>query len=159
MKIKNFLILIILLGGLTNCGKDENLHTNNGIINFRDDQKGSEVIVKYNEILGYDSTKCIFRVDETAWKRIHNNTSFDPPFFKLAVVLDNEIIYKATYVPGYISSSDYDIITFMLGVPDLVYMRLGYAASPELFTGEDLRNDVRLMDQLKEDNKIIEIED
>ena len=159
MKTKNFLILIILLGGLTNCGKDENLHTNNGIINFRDGQKVSDVIVKYNEITGYDSTKCIFRVDETAWKRIHNSTSFDPPFFKLAVALDNQIIYNATYVPGYISSSNYDIITFMLGMPDLVYIRLGYAASPELFTSEDLRNDMRLIDQLKEDNKLIEIED
>ena len=52
-----------------------------------------------------------------------------------------------------------DIITFTLLEPDLVHITLGYPPCPACFTGEDLRNDLRIINQLKKDNKLIEIKD
>jgi hypothetical protein len=159
MKTKKTLFLLVLLAGLTNCQKDDNLNANHKII-FCNAENPREIIANYNDIIGYDSTKYIFRVDESVWEKIRNQATYDPPYFKLGVVCDNQMIYKATYIPGYVSTGYYNIITFMPGVPDLIYMILGYPGSTaEYFSGEDLRNDSRLINQFKKDNKLIDIKE
>jgi hypothetical protein len=160
MKIQEFLFLIVLLIGMTNCKKNENVNIDTGI-NFCTNEKISDIIVKYDEIIGYDSTKYIFRVNESAWNRLKDeiSPSSPDPHFGFDVALNNQIIYTAKYIPGYYSMSYHDIVTFMLAESNLVYMTLGYPHSPVLFTGEDLRNDLKLINQLKKDNKLIEIED
>ena len=159
MKTKKILFQLVLLAGFTNCQKDDNLNANHKII-FCTAENPREVIVNYNDIIGYDSTKYIFNIDDSEWEKIRKQTTFAPPYFKLGVVCDNQMIYKATYIPGYVSTGYYDIITFTPGAPNLIYMMLGYpGTSAEYFSGEDLRNDSRLINQLKKDNKLIEIEE
>jgi hypothetical protein len=161
MKTLNLFFLIVLLLGLTNCNKDENENISSEL-KFCANGDISNVVVNYDEIIGYDSTKHIFRIKESAWDKLKNEiTPVTPdPNFEFSVAVDNQIIYTAKYVPGYYSYSIDDIITFNLGVPDLIYIELGYpGGAPELFTGEDLRNDLRVINQLQADNKIIEIED
>lgn len=80
------------------------------------------------------------------------------PHFGFSVRLHKLIIYNTIYIPFYYSRSYDDIITFRLAEPNLVYITLGYPPS-NLFTGKDDRNDSRLINQLKKDNKLLEIED
>ncbi len=160
MKTINLFFLIFLLLGLTNCNKDENENIGSKL-NFCANGDITNVVVSYKEIVGYDSTKYIFRIKESAWDKLKNEiTPVTPdPHFGFSITLDNQIIYTAKYVPGYYSASNDDIITFMLLEPDLVYITLGYPPCPDCFTGEDSRNDKRVINQLQADNKLIEIED
>jgi len=80
------------------------------------------------------------------------------PNFGFVVALNNEIIYRVAYIQPYSSMALFNIITLRIEEPNIVYMELGYPASSEHFTGEDLRNDLRLIKQLEKDNKLIEIE-
>ena len=158
MNAKVFFLLTILLAGMMSCQKDDKSGTDAGI-HFTKNEKISDVIVSYDEIVGYDSTQYIFRVVPSAWNRLKNEISpgYPDPHFAFGVALNQQLIYSAKYVPGYYSSCQHDVITFLLVEPDLVYLTLGYPSSPSLFTGEDLRNDLRLMTQLEKDHKLIEI--
>ena len=158
MKTRTLFTLVVLLVGMMSCQKDDKSDTSTGI-HFYKNEKISDVIVSYDEIVGYDSTRYIFQVTPTAFNRLNKEISpgYPDPHFAFGVALNQQLIYSAKYVPGYYSSSQHDIITFLLVEPDLVYLTLGYPSSPSLFTGEDLRNDLRLMTQLEKDHKLIEI--
>lgn len=170
MKTRDFLILLVLLIGMTNCEKEgqniegpvmeDLLDTLTGINFVTGSQQNPYVIVKYDEITGYDSTIYTFCLNESAWKRLEDKILpiYPDPHFGFSVFLNNELIYRASFIPPYYSMSYFNIITFMIKESDLVYMELGYAAPPESFRGEDLRNDQRLIEQLKKDNKLIQLE-
>ena len=159
MRTQAFFILIVSLIGMMSCQKDDKAGTDAGI-HFYKNEKISDVIVSYDEIVGYDSTRYIFQVTPSAWNRLKEeiSPSYPDPHFAFGVAVDQQLIYSAKYIPGYYSTSYHDIVTFLLVEPDLVYVRLGYPSSPSLFTGEDLRNDSRLINQLEKDHKLIEIE-
>jgi hypothetical protein len=158
MKSFTFLFFLLLGAGVISCKKDGNLNNYVGL-NFCGKVIDSEIIVKYNDILGYDSTKHIFRITQTAWDRIKSKISpvYPDPHFEFVVILNNQVIYSAKYIPGYYSKSDHENITFILGEPNLVYIELGYP-SPYHFSGIDYRNDSRIIAHLKKDSKLIEIE-
>ena len=158
MKKQALFILVVLLVGMMSCQKDDKSDTSTGI-HFYKNEKVSDVIVSYDEIMGYDSTQYIFQVSPSAWNRLKDEISpgYPDPHFSFGVALNQQLIYSAKYVPGYYSSSQHDVITFLLVEPDLVYVTLGYPSSPGLFTGEDLRNDSRLLNQLEKDHKLIEV--
>ena len=160
MKTQAFFLLTVLLVGMMSCQKDDKSDAYAGI-HFTKNEKLSDVIVSYDEIVGYDSTRYIFQVTPTAWNRLKDKISpgYPDPHFAFGVALHQQLVYLAKYVPGYYSSSQHDVITFLLVQPDLVYITLGYPSSPGLFTGEDLRNDSRLIGQLKKDDKLMEIAD
>uniref|UniRef100_UPI003216847B hypothetical protein n=1 Tax=uncultured Draconibacterium sp. TaxID=1573823 RepID=UPI003216847B len=166
MKTQGFLIFIFILTFLTSCEKDEIDNIANGIT-FRqfDIESGSETdatiaFVKYDEIIGYDSLKYAFVLKDAAWEKIKNGIApvSPDPNFGFIVALNNKIIYRVAYIQPYSSMALFDIVTLRIEEPNIVYMELGYPASPEHFTGEDLRNDLRLIKQLEKDNKLIEIE-
>ena len=145
--------------GTTSCQKDENENTETGLY-FSSINEISEIIVKNNEIAGYDSTKHIFRITESAWNRIKGKISpvYPDPHIGFNITLNNEIIYRAQYIPGYYSTAYFNIITFILIEPNLVYIELGYPPSTLYFTGIDYRNDPKIITQLRNENKLIEIE-
>ncbi|HYQ58063.1 MAG TPA: hypothetical protein VEP89_12040 [Draconibacterium sp.] len=157
MKTKNLFILIALLIGMSNCKKEEFLPQS---INFFSDEQLSNVIVEYEEIVSYDSLNYIFTIEDEAWERIDKEIKQAQPAnsFNLFIALDDERIYKANYIPMYYSFTITDIIAFFLEKPNYIHIKLGYPPGtiPEsIFTGEDLRNDIRLIEQLKKDNKLI----
>ena len=158
MKTQAFFFLTALFVGMMSCQKDDKSDAHAGI-HFTKHEKISDVIVSYDEIVGYDSTRYIFQVTPTAWNRLKDeiSTGYPDPHFAFGVAVDQQLVYTARYVPGYYSSSQHDVITFLLVQPDLVYVTLGYPSSPGLFTGEDSRNDSRLIEQLKKDDKLMEI--
>lgn len=155
MRIR-IIISIVLLIGVIHCKKTEN-EVVEGKITFIAGKDNSDIIVNYSDIIEYDSTKFIFRIKESSWKRLQSKIApvYPDPHFDFSVTLDKQIIYTTHFIPGYYSTY-FDDITFSLSEPDLVNIKLGYP-SQEFFTGEDLRNDLRLLTQLESDNKIIEI--
>jgi hypothetical protein len=158
MKTRMILLIVVLTGGLTHCKKTENEDISK--LNFCAGKEISDVIVSYDDIIGYDSTDYVFRVKESAWNRLQNKITpmYPDPQFGFSVTLDKQIIYTTQFIPGYYSASRNDILTFLLYEPDLVYITLGYPSSDH-FTGEDLRNDERILRQMEADNKLIEIDD
>jgi hypothetical protein len=154
MKTQILLLLFVFII-VTCCKKDESVDIG---LYFCDKNNVSEIIVKYNEILGYDSINYTFHVTESAWKRINSKItpSYPDPHFGFGVTMNSQIIYSAQNVPGYYSMSNFNIITFMLLEPNLIYIGLGYPSSDH-FTGIDYRNDSRIITQLKKDNKLIVI--
>jgi len=166
MKILNFLIPIVLLIGIVSCDENDAPTYNDGIT-FRQldfdaetDENGSNALVEYDEIIGYDSTQYAFLINESAWERINAQITpvYPDPNFVFGVALNQELLYNVTFIPAYHSSSYFDVVTFRLQEPNRIYLELGYPASPNLFTGEDHRNDLQLINYLKEDNKLIELE-
>lgn len=166
MKARLFLVQLILIFVLISCKKNEIIPVEEGITfrQYKIESSGntntSFSIVQYDEILGYDSTKCAFVLNESAWKRIEKEVGpvVPDPNFGFFVALNNEFIYAAGYIQLYSSFARRDIITFIVKKPNIIFMELGYPAVPENeFTGKNSRNDSRLINRLKEDNKLIEL--
>ncbi len=161
MKSQILIILLAFFIGMTSCKKDELDNVYNGI-NFYNDEQFSEIMVKYDEIVGYDSAQYVFQLNDSAWERLAKEVApvVPDPHFSILVALNNQIIYAAAYIQPYSSFARRDIITFRVKEPHYVLIELGYPPVPKSeFTGIDLRNDQRLIERLKEDNKLIEIED
>lgn len=158
MKFTKLFFLVVFLIGFANCEKDKSIGSN---LYFSINGDLTDIIVNYDEIIGYDSTKYIFKIKDSAWNRLNDKIKpISPdPKFTINIALDNQIKYTARYVPGYYSSSINDIITFRLWEPGLVYIILGYESGPNSFKGKDLRNDSRILNRLKVDNKLIKIDD
>lgn len=111
-------------------------------------------IVNYNEILGYDSTIHTFLLNDKARERI-----LKYPTSSFAVAIDGMIIYIANFIPGYSSTSCEQCIRIEPYSADNKYpVELGYPGGTNLFTGVDSRNDERIIEYLKPDNKLINIE-
>lgn len=168
MKIQGILIIAFFFTSLIACDKDEIDNDIDNGITFRqfDIESNSETnatitFVKYDEIVGYDSIKNAFVLKEPAWKKIEKGIApvSPDPNFGFVVALNNELIYRAAYIQPYSSMARFDIVTLRIKEPNIVYMELGYPVSPEHFSGEDLRNDLRLINQLEKDNKLIVLEE
>ena len=82
-------------------------------INFRTNMQVSDIIVKYDEIIGYDSTRYAFLIEELAWERIAKEVKPAYPASEsiLFIALNNELIYKAGFMPPYYDVLRYDIFT------------------------------------------------
>jgi len=167
MKPQKILILFALFIGMTSCKKDEVPAVDNGITfrQYNQDSgkdKTSFSFVEYEEIIGYDSVNCVFQLNDLAWERLANEVEPVVPdsHFGFFVALNNQFIYAAAYVQPYSSFARRDIITFRIKEPCYILIELGYPAVPKSeFTGKDLRNDQQIIERLKKDNKLIEIED
>lgn len=111
-------------------------------------------IVSYDEILGYDSTECIFLLRDVAGDRIREKEyPVSPTWF--VVALDGEKIYIAGFIPGYSSLSCADCIAVEpFSYNNRYRMTLGYPGGG-YFSGTDPRNDARIISRLKADNKLI----
>jgi hypothetical protein len=114
------------------------------------------VIIYYDEIVSYNSNTYTFTLTESSAKRLNdfnNNYIHGTPF---AVVIDEKVIYTGYFWCGF-SSATVDWVT----IDPLNYsgknqfkVSLGY---PELIRGDyipDNRNDDRIIDLLRRDNKL-----
>ncbi len=144
---------------LSNCEEDE--HDNLNGVNFTlfnepGMQSGITLsntnIVNYDEILGYDSTSHVFLLNDKAKERIINYSTSS-----FAVAVDGSVVYMASSIPGYSSVSCFECIRIEPFSTDNKYpVELGYPGGSG-FTGIDDRNDERIIEVLKRDNKLINI--
>ena len=129
----------------------------NGDASNLDDYILDSVIISYDEIIGYDSAKHKFLVEDEVGIRMRSiiHPSIPTPF---AIAVDKEVIYIAYFIPAYSSSSRN--VCFMVDpftFNNEYRIELGYHI-PDNQICEDSRNDIRIIERLKENNKLIEIE-
>ncbi|MBW6536516.1 MAG: hypothetical protein K0B11_16010 [Mariniphaga sp.] len=164
MKTRFFLVQFIMIFILISCTKNENDKIDDGItFRYYDlETDNTPTLVYYNEILGYDSVKHAFVLNELAWNKFNRKVTqtdfyhFPFPDFIIEIVLNNNLVYRVGYVPLYSSTAHFDRILFKLQEPNIVSIQL--EPPIEMFKGEDLRNDQRLIERLKKDNKLINLE-
>ena len=165
MKNQIFVSLTVLMVLAISCQEQQTQDEepkDNGIgLKFCAIDDGTVPLARYTDILGYDTAKHVFMLSQAAWTRMNDRilpTNPNPqPGFNLA--LNNLIIYGLRYIPGYISMSYNDIITYRMVAPNLVYVGLGYPPDITNYKGTDYRNDTRIITQLINDNKLIQIGD
>jgi hypothetical protein len=110
-------------------------------------------IVDYKDIIKYDSTEHIFILSDIAKERI-GNVQYPVTPTPFAVALDGNVIYIANFIPGYSSVSCETCITIEPYSADNQFMvNLGYPGS-DYFSGSDPRNDSRLINRFRIDNKL-----
>lgn len=156
MKQYNFFILTLFLISLTCCWQKEAQESG---IYFYSASKRDDVIIKYSEIIGYDSTRYIFQISKQAWERINDTISnhYFSERYEIGIALNDKALYKATFIPPHNSMIFSSIITFRLEEPGFIYMKAGYPGNLEIFTGDDLRNNQELINYMGNDNKLIKI--
>lgn len=115
------------------------------------------VIVHYDEILGYDSVSHTFLIDNEAGERIRD-VWFPTSGIGFIFALDSTLIYKAYFVPGYSSMALFnEVCVEPYSYRNKYRFNLGYPG-PDYYTGDDPRNDHRIIERLKVDGKLIEID-
>jgi len=117
------------------------------------------VIVCYDEILGYDSALHTYLIDQTAGERIRS-ILYPTSGKRFVVAVDSVIIFSALFFPAYSSMT---VPTGSIAVEPFsgsnkYRFESGYP-SPDLYPGEDPRNDSRIIERFQEDNKLIVLDD
>lgn len=156
MKKIYFLPVIVLIVVFLSCDKDETMVSYD--LNFSrieyDKTNSSveikEVLVRYNEILAYDSAQYVFQLDKPAWVRMKSKITpiYPDPNFGFGVTVDNELLYKVAYVPGYHSYSYPEVIKFAAIEPDLIHLYYGH------YEGIENVNDDKVIEILSKDGKL-----
>jgi hypothetical protein len=108
-------------------------------------------IISYDDIIFYDSTNHYFMIDSLKAKELWK-TNWPTQGTPFALTINREVIYSGNFVPGYSSSgSDWYTID-PLNLNGKLRVTLGYPFSQ--VKSSDLRNDYRIIDFLKADNKL-----
>lgn len=112
-------------------------------------------LVTYSEIQYYDATTCTFKISDSAKEAIKGikHSVFGVAF---ALKVNQEVIYTGYFWPSYSSATCAWVVIDPFGINqnNEVDVRIGY---PGLIAGQtipDKRNDPRLLDILKRDNKL-----
>jgi len=116
------------------------------------------VIVCYDEILGYDSALHTYLIDPIAGERIRS-ILYPTSGSCFVVAVDSVTIYTALFFPAYSSGiAPNEICVEPYSGNNKYRFELGYP-TPDLYSGEDPRNDSRIISRFKEDNKLIVLDD
>ena len=116
------------------------------------------VIVCYDEILGYDSALHTYLIDQIAGERIRS-ILYPTSGSRFVIAVDSILIYSALFFPAYSSGIAFDeICVEPFSGSNRYRFELGYPA-PDLYWEDDPRNDSRIISRLKEDNKLILLDD
>lgn len=110
-------------------------------------------LVYYSDFLSYDSAEFAFELSSRATEAIKklDHSVHGIPF---AIKAYNNLVYTGYFWPGY-SSASCDWITMdPMSIGNKIYVRLGYPGLSQGQTIEDKRNDKRIIQLFKEDNKL-----
>lgn len=161
MKKISFLLVIIGIIAFVSCEKEEQSEPNNELtfsrLNYEKDNssfKIMEAIVKYNEIVAYDSAQYVFQLDKLVWERMKSKITpiYPDPNFGFGVTIDDELIYKVAYIPGYHSYSYPDLIKFEAVNPNYIQFWFDH------YEGVEKVNDDRIIKLFAKDGKLKSID-
>ncbi len=112
-----------------------------------------ENLIRYREILAYDSAQHVFQLNEKAWELIKSKITpvYPDPNFGFGVTIGDELIYKVSYIPGYHSYSYPEVIKFTAIDNNCVLLYYGH------YSGEIEINDDRIIELLSKDGKLKKI--
>lgn len=120
--------------------------------------QGSEKLTKdpviyYGDIIYYDSADHFFVIDSIKARKLSgiNWPTGGTPF---ALAIDRNVIYSGYFIPGYSSSGSdwYSIDPINIG--GRLRVSLGYPGDRPDFKDPDRRNDSRIINLLRQDNKL-----
>ena len=112
-------------------------------------------LINYSDIISYDSTKCIFELTDRAIEAI-KDLEHSVHGLAFAIKANDALIYTGYFWPSYSSAScDWVVIDpFMTSIGNKIQVRLGYPGLVQGQTIQDKRNDGRIIQILKQDNKL-----
>ena len=115
----------------------------------------SSPLIYYSDFLSYDSTECIFELSDRATEAI-KDLEHSVHGLAFAIKANDILIYTGYFWPGYSSAScDWVVIDpFMTSIGNKIQVRLGYPGLAQGQAIEDKRNDGRIIQILKHDNKL-----
>ena len=114
-------------------------------------------LIKYDSIVSYNTKTYSFKITDSTIN--YNSREFSPLLGKaFAVTIDKQVIYTGYFWSGFMSSGcDWIIVDLVqYELKNKLIVRLGY---PGLVDGDiipDKRNDERILELLKKDNKLLE---
>jgi hypothetical protein len=112
-------------------------------------------LIFYSDIISYDSTECIFELSDRAIEAI-KGLKHSVNGLAFGIKVNDKLIYTGYFWPGYSSAScDWVVIDpFMTSIGNKIQVRLGYPGLVQGQTIQDKRNDGRIIQILKQDNKL-----
>lgn len=164
--MKNLLVIIsVIASALSGCEKQA--ETGLEIYLLTDYQKkapaadiisGSEKlsenpIISYNDIILYDSSEHYFQVTESLARELRE-MKWSTQGTAFSVTINKQIIYSGYFMPGYSSLALNWISIDPLAFDSKIRVTLGYPVDWPQFQGRDPRNDTRIINYLRKDNKL-----
>ena len=108
------------------------------------------ILISYEEIISYNPKTFNFEISPEARKRLQYYTPF-------AVTVDREIIYTGYFWTSLSSRSvDWVVIDLLFADENKLHVQLGYPGLMDGISIPDKRNDPRILEVLRRDNKLIE---
>ena len=174
-KILGFILLIVIGFGQNSCQQQNDVNPAKGEIelyllasyetsdstNFQIIESTAHIqskpLLSYSDFISYNPEKYTFKISDIAKIKIKE---LDHRLNGLAFALtaDNKIIYTGYFWPGYSSMScDWIVIDpIMINEENKMIVRLGYPGPIQGINIPDNRNDRRLLEIFRRDNKLIE---
>ena len=117
----------------------------------------STPLIYYTDFLSYDSNNCIFEILTESKNKIQN-LEYSVQGLAFAIKVDNVLIYTGYFWPSFssLSCNWVTIDPLFISSSNELEVKLGY---PDVIVGEefpDRRNDIRILDIFRRDNKLIE---
>ncbi|MDX9948381.1 MAG: hypothetical protein RBS38_13545 [Bacteroidales bacterium] len=110
-------------------------------------------IISYNDIILYDSAEHYFQISESKAQELRQ-IKWGTQGAAFSLTINKHIIYSGYFMPGY-SSLGLDWISIdPLAFDSKIRVTLGYPVDWPQFQGPDPRNDSRLINYLRKDNKL-----
>lgn len=164
--MKNLLVIIsVIASALSGCEKQA--ETGLEIYLLTDYQKkptGAEIIsgseklsenpiISYYEIILYDSADHYFQIDDSK-AQIMNKIKWSTQGTAFSLTINKQIIYSGYFMPGYSSMGMDWIAIDPLSFDSKIRVSLGYPGDRPQLQSRDPRNDIRIINYLRKDNKL-----
>jgi hypothetical protein len=113
-------------------------------------------IIRYNEIISYDSIDHSFNLTESVKENFNQEGGLKYHFKAFAVTVDKNIVYTGYFWPSYASSIKrwYVIDPIFYPENNIKYVQLAYPSNSFAGNYPDLRNDLRIINVLDKDGKL-----
>lgn len=110
-------------------------------------------IISYNDIILYDSADHYFQISESKAQEMHR-IKWGTQGTAFSLTINKQIIYSGYFMPGYSSLALNWISMDPLAFDSKIRVTLGYPADWPQFQGRDPRDDSRIINYLRKDNKL-----
>ncbi|MCK5823367.1 MAG: hypothetical protein KAG95_05145 [Bacteroidales bacterium] len=115
-------------------------------------------LICYSDFISYDSKNYIFKISDAAIQTIQN-IEFPVNGVAFAIKANNDLIYTGYFWPGYSSAGCNWVVIdpiVSLSLHNELRVKLGYPGQIQGTIIPDNRNDVRILEIFRRDNKLIE---
>jgi hypothetical protein len=163
--MKKLLILSVLVIGFLSCSKDDS-DSNDGIAFFISKDSLSSAsssmtivstpFIKYSDIVSYDTTNHIFELTFPADSILSKSKGYNNRSF-VVKVNDTRIYYGVVWSASHSATNANLCLTEPIGnnaSKNCIFISKGYPNNYRGFSGTDSRNDSKIIERLKKDNKL-----